>query len=155
MRKQDLIILTKSPNGNKILSKIVRTTKPIKKIKKSNDKEYLNAKAFYELVCECLEENTLKPRLLKAFELLVENIMRKNYYSSIEDKKDCKNGAMLALLKAWKKFDPTKTTNAFSFFTQCVKNGLIVTWNEIHPEKLKNNVSLNLVKEDFEDFSED
>lgn len=109
--------------------------------------QYLNPKRLYDLVCECLDEDELKPELVNAFILLVDKVMLKNYYSDKQDKEDCRSGAILSLLKAWKKFDPTKTTNAFSFFTTCVKNGLIVSWNEIHPEKIKGNVSLEAIME--------
>lgn len=113
------------------------------------DKEYLKPKFLYELICECLDRKEVNKELYKSFELLVDNIMKKNYYANVQDKEDCRSGAILALLKGWVKFNPTKSTNAFSFLTACVKNGLIVTWNEIHPIKVRNNVHLGML-EDFE-----
>jgi DNA-directed RNA polymerase specialized sigma subunit len=127
---------------------LIKEENKLKKNYQTKTNQYLKPQFLFELICDCIEKDELKPELFKSFELLIENIMRKNYYSNEQDKEDCKSGAMLALLRGWKKFDSTKSTNAFSFLTACVKNGLIVTWNEIHPIKVKNNISLGFVTEE-------
>ena len=56
---------------------------------------------------------------------------------------DCISFALLDLFKYWDRFNPAKTTNAFSFFTQVAKNGYAKGWNKLHPGKYKGTISLS------------
>ena len=43
----------------------------------------------------------------------------------------------------WKNFNPEKSTNAFAYFTQIVKNGFTESFNKLHPISEANTVSLS------------
>jgi hypothetical protein len=104
---------------------------------------YVKPKELYEEICISLQQQTLTKR---AEEMLIMIAYRANTRLSYEnpmDREDCISFAILDLFKYWNRFNPEKTKNAFSFYTQVAKNGYAKGWNKIHPGKYKGTLSLS------------
>ena len=104
---------------------------------------YVKPKELYEEICISLQQQKLTKR---AEEMLIMIAYRANTRLSYEnpmDREDCISFAILDLFKYWNRFNPEKTKNAFSFYTQVAKNGYAKGWNKIHPGKYKGTLSLS------------
>jgi hypothetical protein len=107
-------------------------------------KNYLNNKDFYDEICISLEAGELTKTAEKMIILLADRIANRMYYHNPDDRADCVQTAYLNVFKYWKKFNP-KFTNAFSYFTSIVKNGLAEGWGKLHPLKTKGTISMNRI----------
>jgi len=105
---------------------------PQKRKKKDTSNHYINNREFTAEMIKCKELGELTPRAIQYFILLVERTILKLKYNNPLDKEDCKQSALMDLCKYWRNFDPSKSTNAFSYFTQFVKNGVAKEYKKIH-----------------------
>ena len=69
------------------------------------------------------EKGSLNPEIVGMFYLIIDGISKKMSYKDPADKEDCMAFAMEDLCKYWDRFNPEKSDNAFSYFTQIAKNG--------------------------------
>lgn len=81
------------------------------------------------------EIGKLNPKIVGMFYLIIDGISKKMSYKDPSDKEDCMAFAMEDLCKYWDRFNPEKSDNAFSYFTQIAKNGFAKGWKKIHPPK--------------------
>ena len=81
------------------------------------------------------EKGSLNPEIVGMFYLIIDGISKKMSYKDPADKEDCMAFAMEDLCKYWDRFNPEKSDNAFSYFTQIAKNGFAKGWKKIHPPK--------------------
>jgi hypothetical protein len=112
-------------------------------LSKSNKKAntcYVKAKDLYNEVVLCKQKDIISPTLYKYFEKMCKKIIGMNTYPYIEDYEDCLMSALAYCCSSVKKFDPNITTNAFSFFTQVIKNASTLAWNKLYPRKYKNTI---------------
>lgn len=64
-------------------------------------------------------------------------------YKREDDRKDCIATGVQKCLMYWKNFNPEKSTNAFAYFTQIIKNGFTESFNRLHPISEANLVSIS------------
>ncbi len=64
------------------------------------------------------------------------------YYDPM-DREDCEQAAMEDVLKYWRGFKPELSSNAFSYYTQIIKNGFAKGWKLLHKVKRKDMVYMN------------
>lgn len=77
---------------------------------------------------------------------LAVKLNRRFVYWNPDDRQDCLQNAIYTLLIQWHKFDETKNTNCFSYFTEIAKRAMAMQLNDIHYKNLKGKldvVSLN------------
>jgi glucan phosphorylase len=104
-----------------------------KRKNKKDDKNYVNNKMLLKEVIKSKKMGELTPEAFNMLLSIIDNLTNnKMIYLEKADKEDCYSEAVYQVLKNWKKFDPKKSDNAFSFFTQVIKNGLAIGWNSIH-----------------------
>lgn len=104
---------------------------------------YIKPKEFYDEICISLQQEKLTKRAEEMLILIAHRANTKLKYENPMDREDCISFALLDLFKYWNRFNPEKTKNAFSFFTQVAKNGYAKGWNKLHPGKYKGTLSLS------------
>jgi hypothetical protein len=81
--------------------------------------------------------------ILPAFEKLVENLINIHKFAGLYDSyDDLKNDCVNFLFETIRKFDPSRGTNAFSYFNVVAKNWLIIKTKQ-KSQKTKKNISLD------------
>jgi hypothetical protein len=111
-----------------------------KKVSKSIRKDYVNPEELYYEILRCQKLGTISNKCLEYFDKMITKILNMNTYPYVEDKEDCHSNALLYCCKSVFAFDPTKSSNAFSFFTQVIKNATTMAWNTLYPKKYKNTI---------------
>lgn len=108
------------------------------------NKYYINNRDFTNEIIRCkyglLNEETgyqhkpgeLSPKAIEYFMLLSNRAIQKLTFSNPLDREDCIQSATLDLLRYWQNFNEEKSTNAFAYFTQIVKNGYTKEFKKIH-----------------------
>lgn len=96
---------------------------------------YVKNKELLPEIIKCKELGELTPRAVEMLILIAENSNRKLSYEYDKDKEDCISGAIEDMLRYWDRFNPEKSTNAFSFYTQMAKNGFAKTWKKLYKKK--------------------
>jgi DNA-directed RNA polymerase specialized sigma subunit len=104
---------------------------------------YVEPKELLAEIIASKEKGELSPRALEILMKMTHEISRMLKYRHIEDKEDCISFALEDLLKYWDRFDPARSTNAFAFYTQVIKNGLAKGWGKLHPIKPSKKVSIS------------
>lgn len=112
--------------------------------KAKNNKYYINNRDFTNEIIRCkhgyLNTETgyqhvageLSPKAIEYFMLLSNRAVQKLTFSNPLDKEDCIQSALLDLLRYWRNFNEEKSSNAFAYFTQIVKNGYAKEYKKIH-----------------------
>lgn len=104
-----------------------------------------NADLYRELVIS-LEEGKLTDLAFEYSQRIAKEIITKKFrYKNIDDRNDCFQGAIMDVWAYWKSFKPIingKKTNAFAYITQISKNGAAKAYNKIHPEKTRQDISI-------------
>lgn len=115
---------------------------------KKQKKEYVNNEMLLREIRRSKEKGELTPEALNLIIKIVDRLTNnKMIYLDQMDKDDCYSEAIYQVLKNWDKFDETKSDNAFSFFTQVIKNGLAIGWNSIHKLNKKQIIRIDYLKE--------
>ena len=127
----------------------VSVEKALTKEANRNAKMYFNGntcKAIcdYQLAQEKREREKLYvSEILPAFEKLVENLINIHKFTSLHDTyDDLKNDCVNFLFETIKKFDPSRGTNAFSYFNVVAKNWLIIKTKQ-KAQRVRRTVSLD------------
>jgi len=81
------------------------------------------------------QQDELTPRALEMLMKMTREISKVFKYKYAEDREDCISYAIEDILKYWRNFDPTKSTNAFAYYTQMCKNGSAKGWRALYPIK--------------------
>lgn len=98
-----------------------------KKRKKNN---YLNNKDLLAETIKSLEQEKMTDKLAHMLMLLVKRIASKSNFAGYTYNDEMQGYALMMLVRTWKGFNPEKSSNAFAFFTQCVKNSFIQYLNQ-------------------------
>jgi len=113
---------------------------PIKK----KAKGYLkNSELLNELILSNGKDKLTKEALSMLI-IMVNNISKKLSYKNLEDLNDVKQVALMKCLLYWKNFNPEKSNNPFSYFTQIIKNGFAEGFNQLHPLDNRNSTLISL-----------
>ena len=98
----------------------------------------------YQKATEAKHKNVLyTTRIMPAFEKLVENLVNIHKFTSLHDTYDeLKNDCVTFLFETIGKFDPTRGTNAFSYYNVVAKNWLIIRTKQKN-QRVRRNVSLD------------
>lgn len=98
---------------------------------------YLNNKDLLADTIESLEQGKMSDKLAKKLSMLVERYAKsrsqtrwKGNFADYTYNDDMQGYAKMMLVKTWKSFNPDRSTNAFAFFTQCVKNSFVQYLNQ-------------------------
>lgn len=126
-----------------ISSKIVYNNTMVEKKKKQ---PYIDKVKFYEALKEyrriyddAVAEGNEPPEMPKyigeCFIAIGRNFAKKPQYFEYTWKDDMINDGVLDCVKYWRTFDPEKSTEAFSYFTQCFYNAFSRKLNEENKQK--------------------
>ncbi len=125
--------------------------KPIKRKSRAEAKKkefYVNNK---ELLCEILkskEVGTLTKEAVTMFSKMTNEIVNTQFsFKYPEEKEDISQSAMMDCIAYWKGFNPEKSTNAFSYFTQIIKNGCAKGFNKLHPPHYKDSKMISISRD--------
>lgn len=86
---------------------------------------YLSNKELFLETKKCKETGQMSNKLVKMLQLLCERLGRKGSFVDYSYNQDMQAYAMMMLVRTWQGFKPEKGTNAFAFYTQCIKNSFI------------------------------
>lgn len=86
---------------------------------------YLNNKELLIAVKESKEQGKMSTKLAHMLQLLCSKYATKGSFVNYSYNEDMQAYAMMMLVRTWNSFDPSKSTNPFAFFTQCIKNSFI------------------------------
>jgi len=94
-----------------------RTKKPRKR-----PEYYINPQELYAEVLVSKEAGQMTDKLVRMLQLLTLKYSKKGNLANYSYTEDMQAFAMMMLVKTWTAFNPEKSSNAFAFYTQCVKN---------------------------------
>ena len=106
-------------------------------------KPYLKNKDFLQELMISKERGELTANAVVMIMKISNKASEKLKYKREDDRKDCIATGIQKCLMYWKNFNPEKSTNAFAYFTQIVKNGFTESFNKLHPISEANTVSLS------------
>ena len=104
---------------------------------------YVNNKELLEAIIQSKSKGELTPDALFMIDKMIKKISKIFSYRLEEDREDCQAFAMEDVIRYWDRFDPEKSSNAFSFFTQMIKNGFGKGWRKLYPQKAGLKVSIS------------
>jgi DNA-directed RNA polymerase specialized sigma subunit len=93
-------------------------------------KNYLNNKDMLEEIKISKKKKQMTPKLAKMLMLLCDKYSKHRFFVGYSYIDDMRSFAMLMLVKTWSSFDPSKSSNPFSFYTQCIHNSFIQFLNQ-------------------------
>lgn len=96
---------------------------------------YLKPKDFQEEYTKCKEVGKCSNKLLLMFEKIAKKYVVTFGGKNKLDNDACVNYALTEAWKKWEKYDETKSTNIFAFFTQMIKNDLMAHHNKLYHKK--------------------
>jgi DNA-directed RNA polymerase specialized sigma subunit len=105
--------------------------------------QYVDNKALIKAIVESKEKGELSKEALTMLDRMVKEISKIFKYKMEEDREDCQAFAMEDVIKYWDRFDPSKSNNAFAFYTQMIKNGYAKGWRRLYPIKSSLKVSIS------------
>lgn len=93
--------------------------------------KYIDQKKLFEEIIKSKQNNQLTPEALRMLMLMANELSKALKFKYEEDKQDCISFAIEDLLRYWRGFNPERSNNAFSYYTQIAKNGLAKGWKKI------------------------
>lgn len=113
-----------------------------KKSKENTNYHVKNADLVREIIIS-KDKNELTTDALNMLIKMVKKIGNNFTYYDPMDREDCEQSAIEDVLKYWRGFKPELSTNAFSYYTQVIKNGFAKGWKQLHKIKKKNMVYMS------------
>lgn len=105
-------------------------TKQKQKRAKRKTTNYLNNRDLLAETIKSNEQDKMTEKLAQMLMKLVERYGKKGNFSGYTYNDDMQAYALMMLVRTWRSFKPERSTNAFAFFTQCVKNSFIQYLNQ-------------------------
>lgn len=96
-----------------------------------NKPSYVKNKDLREEIIKSKELGQLTPIAIEMFMLMAKKFSNSFTYVYEEDKEDCISFAVMDCFQYWRGYDPEKSQNAFSYFTQVIKNGTAKGWRKV------------------------
>lgn len=109
---------------------------------------YVKNKDLREELIKSRKQNELTKEALEMIILMANKFSTKFQYKHIEDRDDCVAFAIMDCYIYWKRYNPDKSDNAFSYITQILKNGFAKGWRKLHgkcPLSLQISLSNNTI----------
>lgn len=129
----------------------MKKNKKAKRKERIKDGDYINNQEFFLEIKGWKEKGgRMSDNLGKYFIKLIERYSQKPNFSKYTFLEDMKNNALYQCILYAHNFDPKKSQNPFSYFTNIIHNAFIQT---IKKEKEFNNLKFNLRKEIDENIS--
>lgn len=91
---------------------------------------YLNNRDLLAETVKSLEQDEMTDKLTRMLMKLVERYGKKGNFANYTYNDDMQAYALMMLVRTWRSFKPDRSSNAFAFFTQCVKNSFIQYLNQ-------------------------
>ena len=123
-------VTRKSAPQKKAVAKKKATVKKKAAPKKKRKTNYLNNADLLAETIKSKENDQMTDKLAHMLLTLVARYGKKGNFANYTYNEDMQGYAMMMLVKTWRSFKPEKSTNAFAFFTQCVKNSFIQFLNQ-------------------------
>lgn len=98
---------------------------------------YLNNKELLAEVKKSKRKGQMSNKLAQMLQMLCTRYASKGNFINYTYNEDMQAYAMMMLVRTWNAFNPEKSSNAFAFFTQCVKHSFIQYLNQ---EKRQRNI---------------
>jgi hypothetical protein len=105
-------------------------------------KYYVDSKILEEEILKSKQNDQLTNDAVKIINLMIKNISLKFSYKYENDRIECESAALENVVYAWRNYDPNKSNNAFSYFTQVIKTGFAKGFNILYPTK--NGTKINI-----------
>lgn len=86
---------------------------------------YLNNKELLKETIKSKQNGKMTNELAKMLQLLVARFATKGNYVNYTYNEDMQAYALLMLVKTWEGFDPEKSSNCFSYYTQCTYHSFL------------------------------
>lgn len=86
---------------------------------------YLNNKELLKETIRSKEQGKMTNELAKMLQLLVSRFATKGNYANYTYIEDMQAYALLMLVKTWDSFDEQKSSNCFSYYTQCTYHSFL------------------------------
>jgi len=124
------------------------------KLKGSNEvamknTNYVSNKDFLKLIIEYqeTEERRIYNKIGKQFDLIARNLLNKtNFINYSKDRKDeMISDATMNMCRYLMKFDQTRSSNPFAYFTSCAWNSFRLNLNK-HKKYNENHISLSFIE---------
>ena len=99
-------------------------------------------------IIKCKEEDKLSKEAINMLMLMAKKFAEKLQYIYPEDREDCIAFAIMDCWQYWRGYNPEKSSNAFAYYTQIIKNGFAKGWRKLYgkmPKSKKVSVSNNRV----------
>jgi hypothetical protein len=85
----------------------------------------------------------LSPKATQMLMKMADHIATALQYKYQDDRLDCIQSALEDVCRYWSGFDPEKSDNAFSYFTQMLKHGMAKGWKKLHRIKTVQRISIS------------
>jgi len=96
-----------------------------------SSKHYVNNNELREEIIKCIENDKLSDKAVLMFQQIAERLSRKLKYTNPDDRDDCVGQAICDCISYWRNYNPEKSLNAFSYFTQICVNGFQKGWRKL------------------------
>jgi len=96
---------------------------------------YLNNKDLYYEIIVSKASGKLTRKAEKMLELLGNKTHKKMRYWNNDDRLDCLQGGLLDMYANWYNFNSEKSKNAFAYFTEIFKRGMIKNFNDLFKKR--------------------
>lgn len=94
---------------------------------------YVNCKELFDEIMISKGQGKPTHQLIKMFYKIANRLSTRFSYKNQDDKIDVIQGGVVDALKYYDRFNPEKSSNAFAYVTQIIKNGFAKTWKILHP----------------------
>lgn len=108
---------------------------------------YLDPKYLQECYKDSIENGECSGELLECFQKIAEEYVKIFPNTNDCDRRACINYAMTEAWLKWNKYDPTRSSNVFAFYTSMIGNDLKIHYNFI---KRHNKTKISLDSLTFE-----
>lgn len=117
--EEDLALMKELEGEASVEEAVVEEIAPIKKKRVKNYVNNADLLIQYKL---SREQDRMTEEFAKMLQTVAARYALKGSYRDYSYIDDMKAYAMMMIVRTWRSFNPEKSTNAFAFFTQCIKN---------------------------------
>ena len=117
--------IKKETTNNRVAVKKTTVKRQPAKPRKKKKTNYLNNADLLAEVIKSKEQGRMTDKLARMLTMLTSNYSKKHIFASYTYNDDMQAYAMMMLVRTWHKFDETRFSNPFAFYTQCIKSSFI------------------------------
>ncbi len=122
--------IKKETTNNRVAVKKTTVKRQPAKPRKKKKTNYLNNADLLAEVIKSKEQGRMTDKLARMLTILTSNYSKKHIFASYTYNDDMQAYAMMMLVRTWHKFDETRFSNPFAFYTQCIKSSFIQYLNQ-------------------------